>query len=199
VVSSPSGGGKTTLAEATIVRVPGVTRSVTSTTRPPRPGEQEGRDYHFLSAAEFEAQRAQGEFLEWATVHGNRYATSRQGVARLRDQGLDVLLVIDCQGAASLRKQGVAASYIFILPPSLEELERRLRRRNSEDEATLRRRLAIAREEMAHYPLYDYVIVNDELGSATAQLQAIIIAERCRVGRLRRDRPVFAQLEGEGA
>ena len=179
-----------------MARVPGVTRSVTYTTRPPRPGEQDGRDYHFISPQEFEERRTRGEFLEWASVHGNLYATSHRDVTCLCEQGLDVLLVIDCQGAASLRKQEMDAASIFLLPPSLEELEHRLRQRRSEDDATLHRRLAIARQEMAQYHLYDYVIVNDDLERATADLQAIILAERCRVEHLRRDRPIFAQLDG---
>lgn len=197
ILSAPSGGGKTTLAQAIIARTPGVTRVLTYTTRPPRLGEQDGRDYHFISSGEFEQRREGGEFLEWASVHGYLYGTSHQDVAGLRDQGLDVLLVIDYQGAASLRKQEVDALSIFILPPSMEELEQRLRQRNSEDEAELRRRLAVARQEMAQYRFYDYIIVNDDLGGATANLRAIILAERCRLGRLHRDRPIFAQLDGE--
>lgn len=196
VISAPSGSGKTTLVHGIMARAPGVTRAVTYTTRPPRVGEQDGRDYHFTSLEAFERLRERGEFLEWASVHDNLYGTSRREVASLCDQGLDVLLVIDCQGADSLRKQGMKAVYIFILPPSLEELEHRLRQRRSEDEATLRRRLSIARQEMAHYHLYDYVIVNDDLETAMTQLQAIIQAEHCRVEHLRCDRPIFMQLHG---
>ncbi len=196
VVSAPSGGGKTTLVHATIAQTPGVVRAVTYTTRPPRLGEEDGRDYHFIAGEEFERQREQGDFLEWASMHGYWYATSRQDVAHLCAQGLDVLLVIDYQGAASLRQQGIEALYIFILPPSMEELERRLRRRNSEAEEPLRRRLATARQEMAQYRLYDYVIVNDDLQSAAAKLQAIILAERCCVRRLKREQPIFAQIGG---
>lgn len=196
ILSAPSGGGKTTLAQAIIARTPGVTRVLTYTTRPPRLGEQDGRDYHFISHQEFEQRRDRGEFLEWAPVHGQLYGTSHRDVACLCDQGLDVLLVIDYQGAATLRKQKVEALYIFILPPSMEELERRMRQRNSEDKAELRRRLLVARQEMAQYHLYDYVIVNDDLEAAAAKLQAIILAERCRIGRLKRDDAIFAQLDG---
>jgi len=179
-----------------MARLPWINRSVTYTTRPQRPGEEDGRDYHFLSQAEFERRRQEGEFLEWATVHGYLYGTSRPDVNRLCEQGLDVLLVIDYQGAAALRRQGVEASYIFILPPSLATLEQRLQQRNADNEATLRTRLANATMEMAQYPYYDYVIVNDDLESATQQLQAIIIANRCRLERLNRRYPIFTELNG---
>jgi guanylate kinase len=175
---------------------PGIVRSVTHTTRPRRPGEEDGRDYHFLSQAEFERRRQAGGFLEWATVHGYLYGTSRPDISRLCQQGLDVLLVIDYQGASSLRRQGVDALYIFILPPSLAALEERLRQRNSDDDAAVRARLAIAPIEMAQYQHYDYAIVNDDLELATQQLQAIILADRCRVGRVNRRYPIFAELDG---
>jgi guanylate kinase len=196
VLSAPSGGGKSTLAQAAMARTPGIARSITYTTRPQRPGEEDGRDYHFLTQPEFERRRHDGEFLEWATVHGYLYGTSRADVARLRAQGLDVLLVIDYQGAASLRDQRVDALYIFILPPSLAALEQRLRQRNSDHDAALRSRLAIAPIEMAQYQRYDYVVVNDDLESATQQLQAIIVGDRCRVERLDRRYPIFAELDG---
>ena len=196
VLSAPSGGGKSTLARAVIARTPNVARAITCTTRPRRPGEEEGHDYYFLSPEEFERRRQAGEFLEWASVHGYFYGTSRLEVERLCTQGLDALLVIDYQGAASLRQQNIEAVYIFILPPSLAELERRLRKRNADEEATLRKRLAIAPKEMAHYRLYDYVIVNDDLEAATQCLQAIILADRCRVQRLNRHYPIFAELDG---
>jgi guanylate kinase len=195
VLSAPSGGGKSTLAQAVIERTPNLARAITCTTRPQRPGEQDGRDYYFLSLAEFDRRRQAGEFLEWAPVHGHFYGTLRREVERLCGGGCDVLLVIDYQGAAALRRQQVAATYIFVLPPSLAELERRLRARNVDDEAALRRRLAIAPREMAHYADYDYVIVNDDLEAATRQLQAIVLAERCRVQRLSRSYPIFAELD----
>jgi guanylate kinase len=196
VLSAPSGGGKSTLARAVMACTPGITRSITYTTRPRRPGEEDGRDYHFLTPPEFERRRRDGEFLEWATVHGYLYGTSGADVARLRAQGLDVLLVIDYQGAASLRQQRLDALYIFILPSSLAALEHRLRQRDSDDEAEIRNRLAIAPTEMAQYQHYDYVVVNDDLQLATQQLQAIIVADRCRVERLDRRYPIFAELDG---
>jgi guanylate kinase len=195
VLSAPSGGGKSTLAQAVMTRTPGIVRSVTYTTRPRRPGEKDGYDYHFLSQAEFERRRREGQFLEWVTVHGHLYGTSRPDVARLCEQGLDVLLVIDYQGAASLRRQGVDALYVFILPPSLAALEQRLRQRNSDSDAALHTRLANAPTEMAQYQHYDYVIVNDDQEVATQQLQAIIIADRCRVSRLDRQYPIFTDLD----
>jgi guanylate kinase len=196
VLSAPSGGGKTTLAQAAIAQTPGLVRSVTYTTRPKRPAEEDGRDYHFISQAVFEQKRRRGEFLECATVHGHLYGTSRLDVNTLCAQGLDVLLVLDYQGAASLRQQRLDALSIFILPPSLKALEQRLRQRNSETEATLQRRLAIAPTEMAQYRHYDYVIINDDRESAVQQLQAIILADRCRVERLNRRYPIFAELDG---
>lgn len=196
VLSAPSGGGKTTLAQAVIAQTPGLVRSVTYTTRPKRPAEEDGRDYHFISQAVFEQKRRRGEFLECATVHGHLYGTSRLDVNTLCAQGLDVLLVLDYQGAASLRQQRLDALSIFILPPSLKALEQRLRQRNSETEATLQRRLAIAPTEMAQYRHYDYVIINDDRESAVQQLQAIILADRCRVERLNRRYPIFAELDG---
>mgnify|MGYP003288086452 CR=1 FL=1 len=197
VLSAASGGGKTTLAQTVIARTPGLVRSITYTTRPKRPGEEDGRDYHFISPAVFEQRRHQGEFLECAMVHGHLYGTSRLDVNTLRAQGVDVLLVIDYQGAASLRQQRLDALYIFILPPSLETLERRLRQRNSETEAALQRRLATAPTEMAQYRRYDYVVINDDRESAAQQLQAIILADRCRVDRLSRRYPIFAELDGQ--
>jgi guanylate kinase len=137
-----------------------------------------------------------GDFLEYATVHDYAYGTSRQDVDRLCAQGLDVLLVIDYQGAASLRQQRVDVLDVFILPPSLAALEQRLRQRNSDDDVALRTRLAIAPTEMAQYRYYDYVIVNDDLESAVYQLQAIIVADRCRIDRLDRRYPIFAELDG---
>jgi guanylate kinase len=196
VLSAPSGAGKSTLAQAVIAATPGLVRSVTYTTRPPRPGEVEGCDYHFVPHEAFLRRSAAGELLESATVHGYLYGTSRLDVDRLRRQGLDVLLVIDYQGAAALRRQGVDASHVFVLPPSLATLRQRLRQRNADDEASVRARLAIAPAEMAHYRDYDYVIVNDDLKSATQQLQAVILADRCRLRRLDRRYPIFAEMDG---
>jgi guanylate kinase len=196
VLSAPSGGGKSTLAQAVIGATPGVVRSVTYTTRPPRAGEVDGRDYHFISQEAFLQRLNAGELLESATVHGYLYGTSRQDVHRLCREGFDVLLVIDCQGAAALRRQSLDALYIFILPPSLAVLEQRLRQRNADSETSIRTRLNRAPAEMARYRDYDYVVVNDDLESATQHLQAIILADHCCLPRLNRCYPIFAELDG---
>ncbi len=196
VLSAPSGGGKSTLVHKVMASTGGIVRSVTYTTRPKRAGEINGRDYHFISQGEFRAHQQAGEFLESATVHGHLYGTSRSDVAQLCARGLDVLLVIDYQGAAALRQQGVDALSIFVLPPSLAALEQRLRQRNSDHETALRTRLAIAPTEIAQYQHYDYIIVNNDLESATQQLQAIIVADRCRLERLDRRYRIFSELEG---
>ena len=196
VLSAPSGAGKSTLAQSVIAATPGLVRSVTYTTRPPRPEEVEGCDYHFVSHEAFLRRLSAGELLESATIHGYLYGTSRLDVDRLCRLGLDVLLVIDYQGAATLKRQRVDASFVFILPPSLAALRQRLQKRNADSEASIHARLAIAPMEMAHYRDYDYVIVNDELKSATQQLQAIILADRCCLPRLDRRYPIFAELDG---
>jgi guanylate kinase len=196
VLSAPSGAGKSTLAQAVIASTPGLVRSVTYTTRPKRPGEVDAGDYHFVSHEAFLERLRAGELLESATVHGYLYGTSRRDVSCLCQQGLDVLLVIDYQGATALRQQPIDAVYIFVLPPSLATLEQRLRQRNADNEASLCTRLAIAPKEMIHYRHYDYVIVNDDLKSATQQLQAIILADRCCLRRLDRRYPIFAELDG---
>jgi guanylate kinase len=196
VLSAPSGAGKSTLARAVMASTPGLVRSVTYTTRPKRPGEVEESDYHFISHGAFLERLRAGELLESATVHDYLYGTSRLDVSRLCQQGLDVLLVIDYQGAAALRQQRLDALYIFILPPSMAVLAQRLRQRNADDEVSLRTRLAVAPMEMAQYRHYDYVIVNDDLTSATQQLQAIIVADRCCLPRLDRRYPIFAELDG---
>jgi guanylate kinase len=195
VLSAPSGAGKSTLARAVTASVPGLVRSVTFTTRAPRPGEVDGCDYHFISHEAFIKRLQAGEFLESATVHGQLYGTSGQDVRRLCWQGLDVLLVIDYQGAATLRRQGVEAQYIFVLPPSLAALEHRLRRRHTDSEESMRARLLMAPMEMAHYQDYDYVIVNDDLAAAVRQLQAIVLADRSCASRLDRRYPIFAELD----
>jgi len=183
VVSAPSGAGKTTLCRFLIERL-GFRFSVSHTTRPPRPGEVEGRDYYFVSREEFEDMISRGEFLEWAEVHGHLYGTSRAEVEGALARGEDLLLDIDVQGAASLRRTLPEAVFVFIAPPSLAELERRLRARGTESEEALRRRLSRAREEMTFAPWFDYVVVNDRVERAFEDLAAIVRAERCRPHRL---------------
>ncbi len=183
VLSAPSGAGKTSLARRLLAASTGIVQSVSYTTRAIRPGEQPGRDYHFVSPQDFAQRIAVNDFLEWAEVHGHLYGTSRQQVAAATQVGTDVLLVIDVQGAAKLRATGVEAVHIFILPPTWSVLRARLQARGSESPAAQAKRLAIARQELAHYTAYDYMVINDQLTTATEELKAIITAERHRVSR----------------
>lgn len=184
VVSAPSGAGKTTLCREMRLRLPDLAYSVSVTTRSPRPGELDGTDFTFVTAAAFHAMLARNELAEWATVHGNLYGTPAAPVeAALRD-GQDVLLDIDTHGAAQLRARYPEAVLIFIVAPSLAELEQRLRERRSDAETEIGRRLQRAREEMALWRRYDYLIVNRDVKEAMEQLASIIQAERSRVSRL---------------
>ena len=180
VVAAPSGGGKTSLTRALLERERAIMLSVSYTTRPPRPGEKEGVDYHFITPARFEELKAAGEFLEHAQVHGNWYATSATWLKRQIDAGQDVLLEIDWQGAAQVRKLIPSAVHIFILPPSLASLEERLVRRGQDDKDTIARRLNAAREEKRHCWEFDYVIINQEFALALDDLSAIVRASRLR-------------------
>ena len=184
VVSGPSGAGKSTILQRALVEVPRLRFSVSHTTRPPRPGEREGIDYHFVSREEF-MRLAVGEmFLEWAEVHGQRYGTARAEYARAGEDGVDLLLDLDVQGAEKVRARFSDSVSIFILPPSYEHLERRLRSRGPADEAAYARRLTVAREELQLFPKYDYAIINDDLDESVESLKAIIRAARCRTGRV---------------
>jgi guanylate kinase len=180
IVAAPSGAGKSTLVNALLGREPGISLSISHTTRPPRPGEQYGRHYYFVERGEFEREAAEGIFLEHAQVHGNFYGTSRRTVQDLLQQGRDVLLEIDWQGAAQVRKAKSDCVSVFILPPSRMELERRLRGRGSDSEEVIERRLRNSREEIAHAHEFDYVIVNDRFEDALEALQAIVRAVRQR-------------------
>ena len=183
VVSAPSGGGKTSLCRCIVAEMDDVMQSVSYTTRPPRPGEEHGQAYYFVSRQEFAKRVAAGEFLEWAEVHGQWYGTPRQQVEMALAAGKDVLLAIDVQGASQLRAAQLDAVFVFVVPPSWEVLESRLRQRRTESPAALARRLAVAHQELAHYTEYDYVVVNDQLAAAVAVCKAIIVAERHRVQR----------------
>jgi len=185
IVSSPSGAGKTTLTTRLLERVPGLRFSVSHTTRKPRPNEQDGREYHFVDHAEFQALIDKGAFLEWAEVHGNFYGTSRAEIDRSRG-ARGIIFDIDHQGARQIKSSSPDAVAVFILPPSMTVLEQRLRGRRSEDESTLVRRFRAALEEIAHYGLFDYVLVNDQLDEATTQLISIFRAEECRRERAAR-------------
>lgn len=178
IVAAPSGAGKSTLVNALLQREPGIALSISHTTRAPRPGDVDGVQYHFVDRATFEAMVARGEFLEHADVFGNYYGTSRGAVEPILATGRDVLLEIDWQGAEQVRRAMPACVSIFILPPSRAELERRLRSRATDSEATIAKRLAASREEIAHAHAFDCVVVNDRFDDAVAALQAIVHAAR---------------------
>ena len=183
IVSSPSGGGKGTLIRRVLKSVPGIGYSVSWTTRRPRPGEIDGVHYHFVGEDEFGAMRERGGFLEWAVVHGNSYGTARSVVEQELCEGHDIILEIDVQGAASVRAVASDAVSVFILPPSFDVLRERLRRRGTEEPATLALRLRNARDEVRRYQEFDYVIVNDDAQRAARQLEAVVYAERARRAR----------------
>ena len=182
VVAAPSGAGKSSLVHALLERESAISLSVSHTTRPPRPGEQSGQQYYFVDRAEFERKIAEGIFLEHAEVHGNLYGTSRTRVAALLEQGRDVLLEIDWQGAEQIRRSQPDCVSVFILPPSRAELERRLRGRGSDSDEVIERRLRNSRGEIAHAHEFDYILVNDAFADALADLQAIVRAVRLRSG-----------------
>ena len=183
IVSSPSGGGKTSLVKALLEAEPEVRLSVSYTTRQPRPGEIEGRDYNFVAPLEFNRMLQAGEFLESAIIYGSHYGTSQKWVEAEFARGRDVLLEIDWQGAQQVRKLVRQVVSIFILPPSLETLEARLRGRAQDTSEVVARRLAAAREEIAHVAEYDYVMINEDFNRATLDLRSIVRAERLKLAR----------------
>ncbi len=185
IVSAPSGTGKTTLVERLVGLTPGVEISRSFTSRAARAGEADGVDYHFVSRGRFDAMREGGEFLEWAEIFGNLYGTCAALTERHLAAGTDLVLVIDVQGARKLRERGVHATTVFVLPPSFDVLERRLRGRSKDSEAQIQRRLEVAREEVHAFEEYDYVVVNDDLDGAVARLRAIVLAERARLDVMR--------------
>jgi len=183
VVSSPSGGGKGTLIDRVLKTVPGVSYSVSYTTRAPRPGEQNGREYFFVSTDAFEEMIRQERFLEWANVYGYLYGTSHEQVERELAAGHDIILEIDVQGAASIREKVNGAVSIFILPPSFELLRQRLVTRGTDSPAELEKRLRGAPAEVEQHKDFQYVILNDDINRASQQLAAVIYAERARCAR----------------
>jgi len=179
VLSAPSGAGKTSLCRAAVERLPKLTHSISYTTRAPRSGEVDGRDYFFVDRARFERMAEQGEFLEWATVHGHLYGTSERVVREIQSGGSDVILDVDAGGARKLMaREDLKAVFIFVLTPSFAELERRLRGRASDSDEEITRRLQEARREIAQYGKYDYLLLNDVFEEALADLLAILRAER---------------------
>jgi len=183
VVSGPSGVGKSTVVNALCSRDDRVVRSVSMTTRRPRPDEVDGTHYHFVPPADFAKARDRGDLLEWAEVHGHWYGTPRARVAEQRAQGQSVVLAIDPQGARAVRAADPSAVLVFLIPPSWPALEERLRRRGTEDGDALARRLRDARAELGRAREYDYVVLNDRVETAAETLHAIMVAERCRSHR----------------
>ena len=189
VISAPSGAGKTSICRAILTLLPKLRQSVSYTTRAMRPGEQEGRDYHYVSKETFQAMVAAGEFAEWAEVHGNCYGTACKTLKEASAAGADVLLEIDFQGANQLRNSGQDGVFLFILPPKMEELLSRLESRNTDDDETIARRMANAMGEIAESVKFDYIVVNDILEQAVEKVRAIMLAETLRKDRVLRTLP----------
>ena len=185
IISAPSGSGKSTLVNEIRVSVPGLDFSISYTTRKPRGSEKNGREYHFVSRETFEAMIARGEFLEWADVFGNYYGTAKCYVHDAKNGKRDLLLDIDVQGAKQVRSSGIESTGIFVLPPSADVLEQRLRGRSKDSEEAIQRRLAVACQEVGEFAAYKYVVINDELDAAVERLRAIVLAERARMKRMR--------------
>lgn len=180
MVSAPSGTGKTSLCKEILKVLPNITFSISYTTRPPRPGEVDGIHYFFISHSEFEEMVANRKLVEWTKIHGYLYGTSVEWVDLHRSQGKDILFDIDVKGATELKNKYPDAVSIFILPPSMEELRRRLSKRGTEDSRSMEHRLKDAEQEIAHAKDYDYIIINDHFSEAVEKLRCIVIAERCK-------------------
>lgn len=180
IISAPSGAGKTSLVKALLARHAGIQVSISHTTRPPRPGEENGKHYHFIDRESFEQRIQQADFLEHAQVFGNYYGTSKSWVSQALETDTDVILEIDWQGAQQVRKQMADTVSIFILPPSLEALEERLVRRAQDSSEVIRQRLKEAQQEMSHHHEFDYIVVNDIFEEASKDLSSIITSERLR-------------------
>jgi guanylate kinase len=198
IISAPSGSGKSTLVHLLMKTVPELTFSISYTTRQPRPSETNGVDYVFISRQEFEERLARGEFLEYAEVFGNYYGTNRSTFEQAMHQGRDLVLDIDVQGARQLKVAIPEAISIFVLPPSREVLEQRLRARSQDSEEVIRRRLKGAAEEVRNYTQYDYVLINREIEESAARLATIVKAERLRKARMEKEvRPILESFEKE--
>lgn len=184
IVSAPSGGGKTTLVERLVEQLPHLRMSRSYTSRPARSGETDGVDYNFVTRERFETMAAAGEFLEWADVFGNLYGTCGADTETLLAAGDDVVLVIDVQGARMVRARGLQTCAVFVMPPSFEVLEQRLRGRSQDSEEAIQRRLQVARDEVAAFAEYDFVVVNDEVAAAVDRLRGIVVAKRACLPRM---------------
>ena len=184
IVSAPSGAGKTTLVERLVEHTPSLKMSRSYTSRAAREGESDGVDYNFVTRSTFEAMVAAGEFLEWAEVFGNLYGTGESDTETVLAAGHDVVLVIDVQGARKVRARGIDTTTVFVMPPSMAVLEQRLRGRSKDSEPEIQRRLQVARDEVAAFAEYDFVVVNDELTSAVDRLRSIVVSERSRLDRM---------------
>lgn len=197
VVSAPSGTGKTTVVERLVQLVPDLTLSRSYTSRPARAGETNGVDYNFVTRSRFQEMVAAGEFLEWADVFGNLYGTCATDTEERLAQGQDVVLVIDVQGARQVRERCQGIVGIFVMPPSFDVLERRLRGRSKDSEEAMQRRLQTARNEVASFTEYEYVIVNDELEACVDRLRAIVLAERARLNAVQAEAERIVETFGE--
>ena len=195
IVAAPSGAGKTTLVHLLLENDPQIGVSISHTTRTPRPGEEDGREYHFIDVPAFLDRVQSGEFLEWAEVHGNYYGTSKRWIESEMSSGRDVLLEIDWQGAQQVRKSFRQAIGIFVLPPSMDVLKARLSGRGTDSAEVIARRIAAAHDEMRHVDEFDYVIINDDLQQASGDLQSIVTASRLHYANQRqRHASLFASL-----
>lgn len=182
IVSGPSGAGKSAISARVLEQLPGMRFSVSYTTRPPRRGERNGVDYHFVSRQEFEGLIQAAELLEWAEVYGNLYGTSRRLVDESLALGQDVLLDVDVQGARTISRARPGATKVFIMPPSYEVLRERLEQRKLDKDLVIEQRLRVACEEIKHFPEYDYLVINSDLDKAIEELKAIVTGSRCRMG-----------------